>query len=269
MTDHLTRWASVTFLLAALFCVVSGLIASPAGRGANIEQHPPGDSARALEALTVAQSQGGASWQNTCGVGDCQAARDVSRHTTTAACGEEPRGHRGQGHSVVHAYTPRNTAPARNLLERETHRRETDPFRRCATKALAGSYGELAPWQRCGYEWGLARGVEVCGVAKTTFYGYLWESAAMAGGKTCASGATVYVGECAANPEIPLGTIIWTAAHGIARVEDRGGWVKVGYAWVHGKRKRVTNSRETANFDFYSETPGPTRRNVPWARVKR
>ena len=144
----------------------------------------------------------------------------------------------------------------------------SDPFRRCATKALRGDYGPLADWQRCAYEWGLARGVEVCGVAKVTSYGYLWEPAWLAGGTTMASGRRVYVGAVAANPELPFGTIVWTAAYGLARVEDRGGWVKVGFARVHGRMRRVTNRRETANLDYYSERPLPTVRNCRWARVK-
>ena len=34
-----------------------------------------------------------------------------------------------------------------------------DPFRRAATKALRGDFGTLKPWQRQGYERGLAQGV--------------------------------------------------------------------------------------------------------------
>ena len=155
-----------------------------------------------------------------------------------------------------------------NAAEGRTVALPEDPFRRVATKALNGDYGVIPSWKRDAYLWGLARGVETCGVAKVTSYGYLWESAAMAGGTTMASGRRVYVGAVAANPELPFGTIVWTAAYGLARVEDRGGWVKVGFARVHGRMRRVTNRRETANLDYYSERPLPTVRNCRWARVK-
>jgi len=141
-----------------------------------------------------------------------------------------------------------------------------DPFRRCAVKALRGDYGTLVEWKRCAYEWGLARGVTVCGLAKVTSYGP-WESPEMSGGNWTASGTHVSEDECAANPEIPFGTIIWTP-YGLRRVEDRGGWVKVGFALVRGRWRRVTCAEETANFDYYSRRPLPTLRRAPWARVK-
>ena len=261
MSDHLTRAASCLLATATLFVAGTALAGAVAARGANIEQLPPRDSARALEALTVAQSQGG---DGSCFGASATSARSKDPRPATSGKTRFAREYA----SATPAGTARTTAPATNLLERETHRLPTDPFQRVAVRALRGDWGPLPDWKRCAYEWGLVRGVEVCGVAKVTSYGYLWEPAWLAGGTTCASGARVYVGECAANPEIPFGTIIWTAAYGLARVEDRGGWVKVGYARVHGRMKRVTNRRETANFDYYSEEPWPTRRNCPWARVK-
>ena len=48
--------------------------------------------------------------------------------------------------------------------------RETDPFRRCAQKAIAGEFGELADWQHNAYTWGLAQGVTCEETACLTAY---------------------------------------------------------------------------------------------------
>jgi hypothetical protein len=139
---------------------------------------------------------------------------------------------------------------------------EDDPFRRCAMKALAGEYGELDDWQRDAYIWGLKTGVKCKGVAKVTSYGP-WEPC----GTIVASGGRVHLRGCAANPEIPFGTLIWTP-YGLRYVIDRGGWVKVGYARVYGRYKRVTNQREIANIDYYTMREWETMRNAPFAVVK-
>ena len=135
-----------------------------------------------------------------------------------------------------------------------------DPVQRCATKALRGDYPILKPWQRDAYEWVLAKGVTCCGKAKVTSYGKNWESAAMAGGRWTASGSHVHIAGCAANPEIPFGTLIWTS-YGLRYVTDRGGWVKVN--------RRFTRRSETANLDYYTWESWPTLRETPWAIVKR
>lgn len=46
----------------------------------------------------------------------------------------------------------------------------SDPFQRCAVKALRGDFGTLADWQRRGYQAGLAAGVTVQGTATVTTY---------------------------------------------------------------------------------------------------
>jgi len=130
-----------------------------------------------------------------------------------------------------------------------------DPFQRCAQKALWGWYGELEDWQWCAYDWGLAKGVSICGVAKVTSYGDRWEHESP---YDC-RGRRLQVGVCAANPEIPLDAIIWIDGVGLRRVADRGGKVKLHY----------TNNRESANLDVYTLAPVETRRNVQYARVKR
>lgn len=145
-----------------------------------------------------------------------------------------------------------------------------DPCQRCAAKALRGDYGKLPTWKRCAYEHIISNNITVAkdgGYAKVTGYGYLWESAAMAGGTVTASGSKVHTRGCAANPEIPFGTLVWTA-RGMRYVNDRGGWVKVGQARVYGKWKKVTNNKESANLDFYTEEPYHTSRNTPYAIVK-
>lgn len=139
---------------------------------------------------------------------------------------------------------------------------ETDPFRRCAAKALAGEFGTLRPWQRDAYTYGLATGVTCAGVAKVTSYGP-WEGCT----PWVASGGYVHLAGCAANPELPFGTLIWTP-YGLRYVNDRGGWVKVGYARVYGRMKRVTNLREIANIDYYTLSELKTVRNAPFAVVK-
>jgi len=160
-------------------------------------------------------------------------------------------------HPVV---SERLTEPSRDLLP-------LDDFQRAAIKALRGDYGELTDWQRDGYTWGLAQGVLANRLAKVTAYGYKWESTAMAGGVWTASGAYVNLRGVAANPELPFGTLIWTE-QGLRYVTDRGGWVKVGRAFVHGRWKQVTSSRETANLDYYTWGPVETIRETPWCIVK-
>ena len=57
----------------------------------------------------------------------------------------------------------RLTEPSRDLLPE-------DPFQRCATKALAGKFGDLTEWQRNAYTWGLAQGVTCEETATLTSY---------------------------------------------------------------------------------------------------
>lgn len=141
-----------------------------------------------------------------------------------------------------------------------------DPFRRAATKALRGDYGKLPGWKRDAYQWGIDNNITCKGKAKVTSYGP-WESIAMWGGGKTASGSSVNTKGCAANPELKFGTLLWTP-YGLRYVTDRGGWVKVGYAKVHGRMRRVTNKSESANLDYYTNSELPTLRNAPYAIVK-
>ena len=51
--DHLTRWASLTFLLAALFCAGSGLIGPPDGCAEESDPYPPAAGETGTQGLTV------------------------------------------------------------------------------------------------------------------------------------------------------------------------------------------------------------------------
>lgn len=168
--------------------------------------------------------------------------------------------------NVENAQRTQRTAPG--ATTRADERRApallpSDAFERCATKALRGDYGPLEHWQQCAYIWGLAKRVRCCGLAKVTSYGP-WESPHMSGGEWTASGLRVSARFCAANPEIAFGTIVWTE-YGLRYVQDRGGWVKLG--WVP-RVGRVTTALENANLDYYSERELATLRETPWAVVR-
>jgi len=174
---------------------------------------------------------------------------------------------RGSQQQTAETRRTQRTATARPTGERGQSPEVTvpgEPFQRCATKALRGEYGPLEEWQRCAYIWGIAKRVRCCGLGKVTSYGP-WESPQMSGGPTTATGLPVSQRFCAANPEIAFGTIIWTE-YGLRYVQDRGGWVKLG--WVRGVG-RVTSALENANLDYYSDRELATLREVPWAVVKR
>lgn len=186
-----------------------------------------------------------------------------ARTTAEAQADAEPLAHReAVAETDIGDPEPQKTS-APGALDR-VWTDETDPFRRCAAKALAGEFGTLRPWQRDAYTYGLATGVTCRGLAKVTAYGHRWESARMAGGVWTASGSYVHLGGCAANPELPFGALVWTT-RGLRYVTDRGGWVKLGYVRGVGY---VTTRRETANLDYYTHHNVPTLRHTPWALVK-
>lgn len=58
------------------------------------------------------------------------------------------------------------------LAQPELQELPTDPFQRCAVKALRGDYGTLKPWQAKGYALGLERSVKAnAKVWLTVYYG--------------------------------------------------------------------------------------------------
>jgi hypothetical protein len=90
----------------------------------------------------------------------------------------------------------------------------------------------------------------------------------MSGGPYCwVSGRRVRLNaaHCAANPEIPRGSIIWTP-YGLRFVVDRGGWVKLGYVPGVGQ---TTCPTESANLDYWGQRELPTLRNAPYVVLRR
>lgn len=92
---------------------------------------------------------------------------------------------------------------------------------------------------------------------------------------TAAAGGKLYVGMCAANPELPFGSIVWVQDVGLLRVRDRGGLVKLWVKTRGGGRKWLVRGGETANIDVYvgAQCPGGCnmglRRQHPIAVVQR
>ena len=139
---------------------------------------------------------------------------------------------------------------------------QSDPFRLCAERALAGYWGPLKPWQQQWYRLGLERGLTVQGRAKVTSFGP-WENPRMSGGPFCWVGPVrirLDAAHCAANPELPKGSIVWTP-YGLRFVVDRGGWVRLG--------RPYTRPGETANLDYWSPRPLPTLRGAPYLVLRR
>lgn len=94
----------------------------------------------------------------------------------------------------------------------------SDPFQRCAVRALAGEFGPLQPWQREAYTLGLKRGVTVRGRAWVTAY-YPWEGRS---GRVDCRGNRCTPRTAAAN-RLPYGTYVWVANPcGLRQVLDRG-----------------------------------------------
>lgn len=95
---------------------------------------------------------------------------------------------------------------------------ETDPFRKCARKALAGEFGELEPWQETGYRRGLERGMTCDTQAWLTVYGP-WEGRQ---GRTDRRGRPCSWRTAAANA-IPENSWVWSPVDGrIRQVRDCG-----------------------------------------------
>jgi len=112
----------------------------------------------------------------------------------------------------------RTTLPATDLLERETHRRETDPFRRCARKALAGAYGELAPWQITGYSQALAHTPVAALCWVTTYH----EDEGNMRGNQCRWWDAGCSERVAAANELPGFAFVWMPETGLRQVLDTG-----------------------------------------------
>jgi hypothetical protein len=140
-----------------------------------------------------------------------------------------------------------------------------DVFQACRARVLRGDYGKQPQWKLDIYR--KAAGVRANRLAKVTSYGP-WESDAMSGGpfSWLKNGTRVRLNEahCAANPEIPEGSIVWTD-YGLRFVVDRGGWVKLGYVRGVG---RVTSAEESANLDYRTERRMKTLRRTPYVILR-
>ena len=99
----------------------------------------------------------------------------------------------------------------------EAHSLPTDAFRRCATKALRGDYGQLAEWQRKGYAYGLEHGAERTRCWVTTYF----PEEGNHRGDLTASGYGCSERVASANL-IPRWSWVWTPQTGIRQVMDRG-----------------------------------------------
>ena len=143
---------------------------------------------------------------------------------------------------------------------------ELDPFRRTATKALAGEFGQLQPWQEAAYRWGLSQGITVplANRAKLTAYGH-WEPCGdhMASGDPISpANGTEFV---SVDPKvIPLGTIVWTP-WGLRYAMDTGGAVKARRPYI----RPGPPERENNVLDYYTLDPRGTVRAQPWVIVKK
>ena len=131
---------------------------------------------------------------------------------------------------------------------------KTDPLRKTAQLALAGTWGPLPDWKKFWYEWAVRAGLVCVGTAKTTSYGpfdrtagapptddlYFYAPAWYPGG-----GGRYHTSAdmCARNPEIPWGSIIWTS-YGLRIAVDTGGHVTLQYV----------PAGCTANFDLWAPT---------------
>ena len=94
----------------------------------------------------------------------------------------------------------------------------SDPFQRCAMRALRGDFGPLKPWQEEAYRLGLERGVMVQGRVFLTAY-YPWEGRS---GRVDCRGNPCSPRTAAAN-RLPYGSYVWVANPcGVRQVLDRG-----------------------------------------------
>ena len=93
----------------------------------------------------------------------------------------------------------------------------TDPCLRCAQKALAGSYGPLAEWQRVGYQQFIKHGPAWRIIWATQYY----PSEGFWRGKGTRWGWPVNE-RCAAANELPGYSFVWSSRFGIRQVLDTG-----------------------------------------------
>lgn len=106
----------------------------------------------------------------------------------------------------------------------------TDPFQRCATKALRGDFGKLADWQRAAYKRGLAQGVTAGRKAwLTAYYGTRPDGRRDRYGNPC-----TWRHAAARDEQVPRNAYIWTAESGLRQVLDTGAKSNISRARAKG-----------------------------------
>lgn len=106
-----------------------------------------------------------------------------------------------------------------------------DPFRRCAVKALAGTYGKLEAWQRHGYALGLVTGAEANRLMVLTQY----NGGEGRAGRVDRRGRPCSLRTSASNL-LPYRSYIWTEKSGLRQVLDCGARRNDGMARRVAKR---------------------------------
>jgi len=92
----------------------------------------------------------------------------------------------------------------------------TDPFRRCATKALRGDFGKLSDWQRAAYRRGLDAGVTADKrLIVTAYLGTEGSGRVDRYGNPCTM-------RTAASNRLPRKCFVWTERWGMRQVTDCG-----------------------------------------------
>ena len=104
----------------------------------------------------------------------------------------------------------------------------TDPFQRCATKALRGDYGHLSAWQRVGYQKALANGSQPRTFVITGYFPSEGRD-----GRIDRKGKPLFEGALACN-RLPYGSFVFLPSWGrLFRVVDCG-------ARSNDRRREVT-----------------------------
>ena len=125
----------------------------------------------------------------------------------------------------------------------------SDPFTYAAVSALAGRFGHIDEWRRDFYSHGLKHGVRCVRYALVTSFGpfedpladSLWAAQDLPNGHR----RRLTADNCAADPSIPFGTVIWVDG-ALWVVRDRGRGVTVA-------RARSVNSRNTHAIDCWTQ----------------
>lgn len=109
---------------------------------------------------------------------------------------------------------------------------DPDPLQKHCRAMLNGSLGRQATWKMRAARYAVATGQTADRTVWNTTFCPKCDNSGV-----CFDGTKLRDGICAANPEIPLHRVIWTADFGFAVVSDRGQHVKLRYA--HGRQLNI------------------------------